>query len=232
MDNQVVLFDTSGEGKFNFPFKLKGHDCLIYNISEDDFILRIDNRTFGQWMNDERSGKLKKKKEEQKKKEQKKIDEYNKRAMQYNGRDYKEGQEYKIIEKQKEKEREKEKRKREINDPVGFKDELLKPSDIGMIKFNLEHAKMKQDGGKNISEFYQSNNAQGGNQNSQNNQSKQNDVNDIFAIIGGNAGNNNNNNNFNNNYKYNNKRLSRSRSKDKGPNIKNYNNYSKNNYKN
>ena len=49
-------------------------------------------------MSDERNGKLERQREARvaKENEQREIDEYNKRAMQYNGSNYYEGMEYKI----------------------------------------------------------------------------------------------------------------------------------------
>lgn len=64
-------------------------------------------------MSDERNGKLERQREARvaKENEQREIDEYNKRAMQYNGSNYYEGMEYKIMEKEREKERQKEREK-------------------------------------------------------------------------------------------------------------------------
>ena len=53
-------------------------------------------------MSDERNGRLDKAREarEEKENEQREIDEYNRRAMEYNGSNYYEGMEYKIMEKE------------------------------------------------------------------------------------------------------------------------------------
>ena len=61
-------------------------------------------------MSDERNGKLEKAREarEAMENEQKEIDEYNRRAMEYNGSNYYEGMEYKILEREKEREKERE----------------------------------------------------------------------------------------------------------------------------
>ena len=50
-------------------------------------------------MSDERNGRLEKAREEReaKENEQREIDEYNRRAMEYNGSNYYEGMEYKVM---------------------------------------------------------------------------------------------------------------------------------------
>ena len=107
-------------------------------------------------MSDERNGRLDKAREEReaRENEQKEIDEYNKRAMQYNGSNYYEGMEYKIMEKEREKERQRERererqreREREWDRDNG-PDDFFDDNEINQIKNNIQTT-MNKKGGQN-----------------------------------------------------------------------------------
>lgn len=58
VDRIVVVQDKSYRGNFIYSFKLDKHYLNVVQVT-DKFDLRIDNRSFDDWMKDERSGKLK-----------------------------------------------------------------------------------------------------------------------------------------------------------------------------
>ena len=102
LDGSVLFYDKDDSEFFSYKFSLAGYKFELCKISEDRYDIKINGRRFKQLMSDERNGKLDKAREEreQRENEQREIDEYNRRAMEYNGSNYYEGMEYKIMEKE------------------------------------------------------------------------------------------------------------------------------------
>ena len=260
-DAQVILLDKKSSGHFSQTFKLSNHLFTIQERGEDTFVLLIDNRKFDDIKADEQSGKLgklrKKAKEELKQKELEEYerimkekfetDEYNRRAMEYNGTNYVEGMEQEIIRKQeKEKEKERERRKQKEKERERSKDKVkkdkkkndeivIKPGEINMIKHNLHSTNtMPSDLFKKNREILRnldiigvfSGNIKGsGNVNA-----------DIFSVIGMSSNNQNNigagNNNLNNNVNNGNNINNNNNNMDNNMNNNYNNNYNMGNYNN
>ena len=189
LDGSVLFYEKDDSELFKYKFSLAGAKFELFSDFDDNYDIKVNGIKFKQLMSDERNGKLEKRREKRiaEENEQKKIDEYNKRAMEYNGSNYYEGMEYKILEKEREIERQKEREKerqheRELEEEDEDDDDFFNDNEINQIKNNLQHSMNK--GGNNNDNFFN-------NSNNNNNQ-------DPFFNNQGNFG-NNSNNNMNNN---------------------------------
>ena len=110
LDGSVLFYDKDDSEFFSYKFSLAGARFELCKISDERYDIKINGKRFKQLMSDERNGKFEKVREERqaRENEQKEIDEYNRRAMEYNGSNYYEGMEYKIMEREREEERRKE----------------------------------------------------------------------------------------------------------------------------
>ena len=135
LDSSVLMYDKNDSAFFCYKFSLEKHKFEIAQIDDERYELRIDGRRFKRLMTDERNGVLDKAREERiaKENEQKEIDEYNKRAMQYNGSNYYEGMEYKIMEKERQRERERERERERQREREREWDRDNEPDDFLMI---------------------------------------------------------------------------------------------------
>ena len=104
---------------FSFLFQIDTYNFNVYQKSDEKYEIKINNKTFTELMQEERTGVLHQKKEEYLKKEErekkKKSDsgnDYYKRAMKYNGDNYFEGEEDLDIEEQRRRLEEFEKKKK------------------------------------------------------------------------------------------------------------------------
>ena len=152
LDGSVLFYDKDDSEFFSYKFSLAGYKFDLCAVSEDKYDIKINNRRFKQLMSDERNGKLDKAREarEARENEQKEIDEYNRRAMEYNGSNYYEGMEYQIMEKERERERQRERererererqrqREREIEREDEDVDDLFGDNEINQIKNNIQN---------------------------------------------------------------------------------------------
>ena len=107
---------------FYFAFKIDGYNFIVFQKSDEQFEIKINNRVFSDLLRDERNGNLQREKEnylkrkdkdKDKKKNNRNEDDYYKRAMKYNGDNYFEGDEIYDIEEQRKRLEEFEKKKRE-----------------------------------------------------------------------------------------------------------------------
>ena len=122
VDAKELLNGVSNSNDFAYSFQIGKHFLTVFKDNEDRYDLKIDNRPFSEMMVDERCGRLKKRRESERNKniyyggdspnkrakknkvEQEDFD-FESRAIEYNGPDYKEGMEYEISRKQYDKER-------------------------------------------------------------------------------------------------------------------------------
>ena len=109
LDSSVLFYKKDDREFFVFKFTLAGHKFEINQVNLDKYDIRIDGIRFQHLMAKERNGELDKEREEQEQQEE--IDEYNRRALEYNGSNYYEGMEYKIMEQEREKERQRERQR-------------------------------------------------------------------------------------------------------------------------
>ena len=194
LDDSVLFYDKDASEFFTYEFFLAGIKFEIIQTDVDKYDIEIDGRRFKKYMSDERNGTLEQLREE------KEIDEYNERALKYNGSNYYEGMEYQIMERerereeQREREREREKeREREENEEgeSDEDDEIFDDFDVNQIKKNIEKTMnktgRKQNNNNNINFFENDDNNNVNNQN----QFVNNNMNNFY-----NNGNNNSNNNF------------------------------------
>ena len=249
LDGSVLYYDKDDSEFFSYKFSLSGSKFELCKINEDRYDIKINGKRFKQLMSDERNGKLDKAREErqQRENEQKEIDEYNRRAMEYNGSNYYEGMEYKIMEKEREKERERERqrqRQREMEEREGDDDvdDLFDDNQINQIKNNIQHTMNKSGGnnfnGNNQDQFFNNPNNNNNNNNSNNfdnffnfanNGNRNNNINqglnEVFDFT-----NNRNNNQYNNQYNNNNGMNFNNNDYNNNNNNNNFNN--NNNYNN
>ena len=87
LDDSVLFYDKDASEFFTYEFFLAGIKFEIIQTDVDKYDIEIDGRRFKKYMSDERNGTLEQLREE------KEIDEYNERALKYNGNDYYEGKE-------------------------------------------------------------------------------------------------------------------------------------------
>ena len=172
LDDSVLLYEKDSSDFFLYKFYLAGYKFELSQIGSDKYDIVIDGTRCKTFMTNERDN------------EEREIDEYNERALKYNGSNYYEGMEYKIIERQKEREREREK---DVEDDEDEKsDDILDNIDINQIKKNIDNTMNKVGKNQNNNNFFD-------NGNNNNNQAQ------FFNRL------NNNNNNYNNNENINNK---------------------------
>ena len=168
LDGSVLFYDKDDSEFFSYKFSLAGCKFELCKISEDRYDIKINGKRFKQLMSDERNGKLDKAREmrEQRENEQKEIDEYNRRAMEYNGSNYYEGMEYKIMEKERERERQKERERqrqreremeREREEEEDDIDDFFDDNAVNQIKNNIQHT-MNKGNNNNFNNFNNGNN--------------------------------------------------------------------------
>ena len=242
LDDSVLYYEKFSEDFFSYKFSLGGCEFQIFQTNINSYDININGRSYKKYMSDERNGILDRERErkEEIENEEREIDEYNERALKYNGSNYYEGMEYEIIERQKEKERERElerQSKREEEEDDEFFDEDI---DVNQIKQNIENTMNKTRGNQiNDNNLYRSgnNSNNNGNQffnnNNNNFYNSNNNINNNILDIGSNGNRNNNinqgNNYFNfgfiNNNNYN-------QNSNNNMNVYNNNGYYNNNYNN
>ena len=109
---------------FYYTFKIDGYNIIVYQKSDEKYEIKINNKLFSDLLRDERNGNLQrerenylkrkdKDKEKDKKKNIRNEDDYYKRAREYNGDGYFEGDEIYDIEEQRKRLEEFEKKKKE-----------------------------------------------------------------------------------------------------------------------
>ena len=158
LDSSVLFYKKDDREFFVFKFTLAGHKFEINQVNLDKYDIRIDGIRFQHLMAKERNGELDKEREEQEQQEE--IDEYNRRALEYNGSNYYEGMEYKIMEQEREKERQRERqrqrerereRERQREQEEEESDEFFDDNEIRQIKNNIDNTMNKFGGGNNNS---------------------------------------------------------------------------------
>ena len=191
LDDSVLFYDKDASEFFTYEFFLAGIKFEIIQTDVDKYDIEIDGRRFKKYMSDERNGTLEQLREE------KEIDEYNERALKYNGSNYYEGMEYQIMEREREREEQRERREKEREREENEEgesdedDEIFDDFDVNQIKKNIEKTMnktgRKQNNNNNINFFENDDNNNVNNQN----QFVNNNMNNFY-----NNGNNNSNNNF------------------------------------